>query len=137
MGSVKQGEETMKTRTRQLFRLAIIVAVGLMLPALLKAHAQLQKTQPAAGETVSTAPPHIQLWFDEEVDVKVSKIELIGPSGKVTIGPTHTMDQKSLMADITGKLANAAYTVNWQTAAAADGHVSKGDFKFTLKQATH
>lgn len=127
----------MKTRISQLIRLAIIVAVGLMLPALLKAHAQLQKTQPAAGETVSTAPPHIQLWFDEEVDVKVSKIELTGPSGKVALGPTHTMDAKSLVADLTGKLASATYTVNWQTAAADDGHVSKGDFKFTLKQATH
>jgi methionine-rich copper-binding protein CopC len=32
-------------------------------------------------------------------------------------------------------LADATYTVVWQTAAADDGHVSKGDFKFTLKQA--
>lgn len=128
----------MKARTSQLIRLAIIAALALMLPALLKAHAQLQKTQPASGETVSTAPPHIQLWFDEEVDLKVSKIDLTGPSGKVALGPTHTMmDAKSLMADITGKLADATYTVNWTTAAADDGHVSKGDFKFTLKQTTH
>lgn len=127
----------MTTRTSQLTRLAIIVALGLMLPALPKAHAELQKTQPAANATVSTAPAHIQLWFDEEVDVKVSKIELTGPSGKVALGATHTMDPKSLMADITGKLANSTYTVTWQTAAADDGHVSKGDFKFTLKQAMH
>jgi methionine-rich copper-binding protein CopC len=124
----------MKTRASQLIRLAVVVAFALMLPALLKAHAQLQKTQPAAGETVSTAPPHIQLWFDEEVDVKVSKIDLTGPSGKVALGPTHSTELKSLMAVITGKMTDATYTVNWQTVAADDGHVSKGDFKFTLKQ---
>jgi methionine-rich copper-binding protein CopC len=128
----------MKTRISQLIRLAIIVAFVLMLPALPKAHAQLQKTQPAAGETVSSPPAHIQLWFDEEVDLKVSRITLTGPSGKVALGPTHTMmDAKSLMADITGKLVDASYTVNWTTAAADDGHVSKGDFKFTLKHAAH
>jgi methionine-rich copper-binding protein CopC len=125
----------MKTRTSQLIRLAIIVAVGLTLPALLNAHAQLKKTQPAAGETVSTPPAHIQLWFDEEVDVKVSRITVTGPSGKVAVGPTQSMEAKSLMAAISGKMTAATYTVNWQTAAADDGHVSKGDFKFTLKQA--
>jgi hypothetical protein len=130
-----QGEEAVKIRTSQVIRLAIIVAAGLMLPALLQAHAKLEKTQPANGTTVSATPPQIQLWFDEEVDVKVSKIELTGPSGKVALGPTHLIGPKSLMAVITGKMADATYTVIWQTAAADDGHVSKGDFKFTLKQA--
>ena len=125
----------MKTRTPQLIRLAVIVAVALMFAALPKAHAQLQKTQPAAGETVSTSPPRIQLWFDEEVDLKVSKIDLTGPSGKVALGPTRSADPKSLTAAITGKLADATYTVNWHTVPADDGHATKGDFKFTLKQA--
>jgi methionine-rich copper-binding protein CopC len=125
----------MKTRTSQMVRLAIVIAVGLMLPAFLQAHAKLEKTQPASGMTVSAPPPQIQLSFDEEVDVKVSKIEMMGPAGKIALGPTHLMGPKSLVAVITGKLADATYTVVWQTAAADDGHVSKGDFKFTLKQA--
>ena len=54
---------------------------GLMVPALLQAHAKLEKTQPADGTTVSVSPPQIQLSFDEEVDLKVSKIEMTGPSG--------------------------------------------------------
>jgi methionine-rich copper-binding protein CopC len=125
----------MKTRTSYLIRLAIVVALGLMIPALLKAHAKLEKTQPVDGTTVAAPPPNIQLWFDEEVDVKVSKIDLTGPSGKVTLGPTHSMAPKSLMAAVTGKMADATYTVSWQATAADDGHVSKGDFKFTLKHA--
>ena len=128
----------MKTQTSYgMCFLAVVAVFALMLTALPKAHAQLQKTQPAANETVTTSPTAITLWFDEEVDLKVSKIELAGPSGKVALGAVHAMDAKSLMADISGKLASGTYTVNWQTAAADDGHVSKGDFKFTVKMAMH
>jgi hypothetical protein len=125
----------MKSRTSPMIHLAIALTVGLMLPVLLHAHAKLEKTQPAGGATVSVPPPQIQLSFDEEVDVKVSKIDLTGPSGKVAVGPVRLMGPKSLVATVTGPMADAAYTVRWQTAAADDGHVSKGEFKFTVKQA--
>jgi methionine-rich copper-binding protein CopC len=119
-----------------MIRLAIVFAMGLMVvPALLQAHAKLEKTQPADGATVSISPPQIQLSFDEEVDLKVSKIEVTGPSGKVAVGPARLMGPKALVAKVTATLPDAAYTVRWQTAAADDGHVSKGEFKFTVKQA--
>jgi methionine-rich copper-binding protein CopC len=69
------------------------------------------------------------------VDVKVSKIALAGPSGKIVVGPTKLMGPKAIVAPITGAMADAAYTVTWQTAAADDGHLSKGTFKFTVKKA--
>jgi methionine-rich copper-binding protein CopC len=125
----------MKSCTSSTIRLVIVFAVGLMVPALLQAHAKLEKTQPASGATVTAPPPQIQLSFDEEVDVKVSRIEVTGPSGKVAVGPARLMGPKSLMAKVTGSMPDAAYTVRWQTAAADDGHVSKGEFKFTVKQA--
>jgi methionine-rich copper-binding protein CopC len=125
----------MKTRRAQAARIAIAVAIWLMIPTLLSAHAKLQKTQPANGTTVSAAPKEVQLWFDEDVDLKVSKIGVTGPAGAVAVGPTRLMGPKSLIAVVTGPLTDNAYTVTWQTAAADDGHVSKGTFKFTLKQA--
>ena len=125
----------MKTRMSQGAFVALALAVGLMLPALLSAHAKLQKTQPANGTTLSVAPKDVQLWFDEEVDLKVSRIGLMGPAGKVALAPPRLMGPKSLVATVTGPMTDAAYTVTWQTAAADDGHVAKGTFKFTLKQA--
>lgn len=125
----------MKSRTSTMTRLVIVFVTGLMVPALLQAHAKLEKTQPADGTTVSVSPPQIQLSFDEEVDLKVSKIEMTGPSGKVAVGPARLMGPKALVAKITAALPDAAYIVRWQTAAADDGHVSKGEFKFTVKQA--
>jgi methionine-rich copper-binding protein CopC len=125
----------MKSRTSTPIRLVILLAVGLMVPALLQAHAKLEKTQPADGATVSVSPPQIQLSFDEAVDLKVSKIEVTGPSGKVAVGPARLMGPKALVVKVTAAMPDAAYTVRWQTAAADDGHVSKGAFKFTVKQA--
>ncbi len=126
----------MNTRISPLVQVALVLVVGILFSGTAKAHATLQKTQPLNGSTISAAPPIIQLWFDEAVDLKVSKIALKGPSGPVMLGPTRAADPKTLTAAITGKLADGAYEVSWQTAAADDGHVSKGVLKFTLKQ-TH
>jgi methionine-rich copper-binding protein CopC len=118
-------------------RLSHTLACGLMLvglAAFLQAHTKLEKSEPAAGVTVTAAPKQIQLWFNEKVDLAVSKIELTGPSGKVDLGPTHVMGDKSLMAGISGKVADGSYTIAWQTAG-DDGHVAKGDIAFTLKVA--
>jgi hypothetical protein len=93
---------------------------------------KVEKTEPANGATLTTPPPHVQLWLTQKPDMKVTKVELSGPSGKVTLGPAHTMSEKTLMAAVTGKMADGKYTVNWQTAG-DDGHVQKGSFAFTVK----
>jgi methionine-rich copper-binding protein CopC len=118
-----------------MIRFSLVIMGGLLVPALLQAHAKLGKTQPASGATVSTPPSAIQLSFDEEVDLKVSKIFLTGPSGAVAVGATQAPNAKTLMSAISSKLADGTYTVTWQTAAADDGHVSKGNFRFNVKQA--
>ncbi|MBI3403571.1 MAG: copper resistance protein CopC [Acidobacteria bacterium] len=106
------------------------VAVGVAV----EAHAKLMKTSPADKATVTKAPASVQLWFNEAIDVKLSKVEVTGPAGKVALGVVHAMEPKQLMGPITGKMADGAYTVDWQTAG-DDGHVQKGSFTFTLKQA--
>ncbi|SRR5258706_13057745 len=123
----------MKTKISCL-TLAAAVAAALALGAVVQAHAKLLKTSPADKATVAKAPTTVQLWFNETIDVKLSKVELTGPSGKVALGVVHAMEPKQLMGPITGKMADGAYTVDWQTAG-DDGHVQKGSFTFTLKQA--
>jgi len=118
-------------------RQAIVVCASLLVivPAVIVfAHAKLQKSEPAAGAALTQAPKQIQLWFNEKLDASLSRITMSGPSGKVELGPPHAMGDRSLMAAIGTKLADGAYTVSWQTAG-DDGHVVKGDFKFTVKAA--
>ena len=108
----------------------LVAAVALA--AVVQAHMKIEKTEPAEGSTLSTPPPHLQFILSEKPDLKVTKVELVGTAGKVTLGPAHMMGEKTLMAAITGKMADGKYTVNWQTAG-DDGHVQKGSFAFTVK----
>jgi methionine-rich copper-binding protein CopC len=111
---------------------AVILAVALGVAV--EAHAKLLKTSPVDKATVAKAPTTVQLWFNEAIDVKLSKLEVTGPAGKVALGVVHAMEPKQLMGPITGKMADGTYTVDWQTAG-DDGHVQKGSFTFTLKTA--
>jgi len=110
----------------------IFVLVALFAAAaLIQAHAKIEKSEPAANSTIATVPTSVQMWFNEAPDLKVTKVELAGASGKVELGPAHSMGKNNIMAPIVGKMTNGKYTVNWQTAG-DDGHVEKGTFTFTL-----
>jgi hypothetical protein len=122
------------SKTKALTTLTVALLSAVVLTVGVQAHAKLLKTSPADKATVTKAPASVQLWFNEVIDVKLSTVEVTGPDGKVALGMVHAMDPKQLMGPITGKMSNGVYTVNWQTAG-DDGHVQKGSFTFTLKQA--
>lgn len=117
-----------------LSRAMLTIAAVMTLSASVMAHTKLEKSEPADGATLATAPTMVQLFFNEKPDLKVSKVEVSGPSGKVELGPAHSMADKDIMAAIKGSLGNGKYTVSWQTAG-KDGHVRKGTFSFTVQKA--
>ena len=111
-----------------------VIMLTVSLSVLMQAHAKLEKTVPGDKAELTAAPTSLQLSFSEKPDATVSKIELKGPSGTVKLGPAHIMGAKTLMAPITGPIEDGSYIVNWQTSG-HDGHVQRGEFTFTLKQA--
>jgi len=118
----------MKLRSRTIalvFTLVVMVAVPLY------AHMKIEKTEPAADSTLKAAPKQIQVWFNEAPDVKVTKMDLTGPSGAMKLAPPR-VDGKSIAATVQGPLSDGAYTATWQSAG-DDGHVQKGEIKFTLR----
>jgi len=122
---------------KDFFRLRNILAAVLFLGAfamLALAHNKLLKSAPAAGAALTASPARVEMWFDEKPDPAVSKVAVKGPAGAVETGPVHANPKNSVAADFKGKLANGQYTVSWQTAG-DDGHVSKGDFSFSVKSA--
>jgi methionine-rich copper-binding protein CopC len=129
-GSLTVEEATMRGTCQLVVACVCLLGLG----AIVSAHAKLEKSEPAAGASLTQAPKQIQLWFNEKLDAAVSKIEVSGPSGKVELGPARAIGDKSLTAAIGAKLADGAYTVSWQTAG-DDGHVAKGTYKFSVKAA--
>jgi methionine-rich copper-binding protein CopC len=117
--------------TRSVF--GVLVAVAMVIgAATLQAHMKLEKSEPAANAVVAGPPPHVQVFFSEAPDLKVSKLEIKGPSDKAKLVKLHVMD-KSLMAMVEGEMPDGTYTVSWQ-AAGKDGHIQKGDYTFTVKR---
>ena len=112
----------------------VVTAVALFLggSALLDAHMKVEKSAPAASAVVTAPPTTVQVFFSEAPDLKVSKLEIKGPSEKTKLTQLHIMD-KSLMAMVEGGAPDGAYSVTWQSAG-PDGHIQKGDFAFTVKR---
>jgi methionine-rich copper-binding protein CopC len=102
-------------------------------PVALSAHMKFEKSEPVANGTATAPLKMIQVWFSEAPDTTVSKIDVVGPNGPVKVTGLHAMD-KSLMVMVDAAAPAGAYTVTWQSAG-DDGHLQKGEFKFTLKAA--
>ena len=110
----------------------LVLALAVMLVTSASAHMKLEKTEPAEGATLASAPPHIQMWFTQEPDLAVTRVELSGPGGAVELGEAHVMEAQTLMATVRGTMGDGSYTVTWQTAG-DDGHLQKGEFSFEVK----
>jgi methionine-rich copper-binding protein CopC len=115
------------------FSAATVLALALGLSATLGAHMKFDKAEPAPDSSVAAPLKTIQIWFSEAPDLKVSKLDLAGPSGPVKVTGLHAMG-KSLMATVEGTAPAGAYKISWQ-AAGDDGHVQKGEYAFTVKAA--
>ena len=112
-----------------------LLAVGILVSTapLVHAHMVLQKSEPTANAVLTTAPTQVLLSFNEAPDVKVSRMEIKGPSAATKLVTLHAMD-KSLMAMVQGDVPDGAYTIAWQ-AAGDDGHIQKGELAFSVKRA--
>jgi len=113
------------------FFASTVAALTVMAP-IFAVHNRLDKSLPAAGQTVGS-PKEIRLWFTEKVQPALSRITLTtADSGNVAIGnPRATDDPKSIAVDVAGPLSPGKYTVSWRTAG-DDGHAVRGRFSFSV-----
>ncbi|HEY2917182.1 MAG TPA: copper resistance protein CopC [Candidatus Limnocylindrales bacterium] len=108
---------------------AATVAAG---PAL--GHALLQRSSPAAGATIGTAPAVVTLTFGEPPDPRLSSVKVLDTAGASVAGGPATIDpadRNTLDVPLKG-LPDGVYTVSWRTVSAVDGHVAAGSFAFGI-----
>ena len=115
---------------------ALVVAfIGMTLvPAPVSAHAALVAATPVSGSTIGQPPKMIRIRFDQIPDPKFNEITLLDTSGKAIAGGAATAeagDPSVVEVTLNGKLSPGLYTVAWQ-ALANDGHLTKGNYSFTL-----
>lgn len=99
-------------------------------------HTRLLKSFPQKDSTVVESPKSIDLWFNEKVELGVTRVRLTNASGNpITVGAVKRSDEKDapIVAPVTTELTDGVYTVNWSTSS-ADGHPVRGTFSFTVKR---
>lgn len=98
------------------------------------AHSILKSSQPKAGSLVQEAPGHIELVFNEPVELAFGGIQVTGPDGqRYEAGePEHPEGREDVVTvAVSEGLPNGQYRVTWRIIA-ADGHPRAGRFRFSL-----
>jgi copper transport protein len=112
---------------------ALVVVLGLAWASpSASAHALLRSSEPAAGETLSTAPAAATLHFTERPDPGLSVVHVLDSNGRaVERGPASSVpgDSQAITVPLP-TLPQGVYTVNWRTTSEVDGHTTVGSFSF-------
>ncbi len=108
--------------------LAMTLAAGLI-AATAQAHAHLEKSTPADGSTLTTAPAAFEATFSEAARLTALSIQK-GQEPRQAVKDLPATVGVTLRVALPA-LAPGVYTVVWR-AVAADGHVSSGAVHFTI-----
>ncbi len=109
----------------------VVLLVAVAPPA--RAHAQLQTTVPADGETVQSSPDEVVLRFSEGVSPPPAAIRVLNSNGqRVDLGDSGSAgDSSVLRVRVQPDLAPGTYVVAWR-ATSLDGHPVRGAFTFSV-----
>ena len=90
------------------------------------AHPVYVKSTPQASQAVATSPHEVDVFFTEPIELKYSKISVVGPDGKaVDNNDPHNVggDTASIGVSLKPNLPDGVYTVSTKVLSAVDGHV--------------
>jgi len=112
---------------------ALLLALAMMMVAPLPvfAHAIIVESAPAAGATLHGAAQSILLRFNSRIDRERSRLMLLGTDGSsvaLKLEPSAAPDTLAAEAD---GLAPGRYRLRWQVLG-IDGHITRGDIPFEV-----
>jgi copper resistance protein C len=105
--------------------------LAMLAPAAALAHAIVIASKPAVNAVVPAASLPIELRFNSRIDLKLSRLTLIGPGGKATTLTLAPETAPDLLAAQTDELAPGTYRLRWQVLS-VDGHITRGDIPFKV-----
>ena len=114
-------------------RIAISFLILVAASARLKAHAFLQRAEPAVGSTVQTSPSEVRIRFTENIEPAVSTIQVFDASGKEVDKRDLHLDRSdhALLHLSLPQLDAGTYKVVWRVVS-VDTHVTNGNFTFQV-----
>jgi methionine-rich copper-binding protein CopC len=106
----------------------------------LRAHGEIERSDPTAGAIIPAAPAEVHIWFTQELFRRegANVIEVRGPDGtRVDQGETQIEDddRKHAFVSLQPDLPPGLYSVSWRNLSSEDGHEGSGEFSFTVESA--
>lgn len=110
---------------------ALAGLAALAIASVATAHSLLLESTPAAGATVSAAPPELMLRFNNRIEKPLSRLRLLDRAGTVhPVAVAAGAPADRLTAPLPA-LAPGRWRVEWQVLS-TDGHVVSGRFEFQI-----
>ncbi len=120
------------------FAVPLALCLTLLFPAIASAHAILLRSDPAKDSVLSIAPKQVRMWFSEVLNPAFSTAVVVnGENKQVDNRDAHVSsnDQTEMDVSLQPNLPPAVYIVIWRTDSAADGHILRGSFIFSVANA--
>jgi len=111
-----------------------LAAAVSLAPATAWAHPRPVRSSPAPNAALPRPPAKVQVWFNEELDTKGSKLSVWNEQGEqVDRGDGKvSLDNRAFMEAGLKPLPPGRYTVKWRAMADDDKAVTQGEFTFTV-----
>jgi copper transport protein len=128
----------MKILLSRLVRTGALVALlgVLLLPAgIAWAHAELLRSNPAAGVVLRSPPRLVHLWFSEDLNGAASRVVVWDRyRHEETVAPAIVVPGHPRQMEVRLKpLPPGSYLVIWTSVSADDGHLLRGSYLFSVK----
>src|SRR5262245_16677996 len=114
--------------------LAVLLALGGWTAGPAEAHANLVRSEPAAGAVLEAAPGELRLWFSEQPEASYSEVRLFDRAGQplAGLGAARIGSEPGLLIVPLDSPPPGVYTVAWRALSAVEGHGTAGAFAFAL-----
>jgi copper transport protein len=125
-------------RRNLVFVVPLALCLTLLFPAIASAHAILLRSDPAKDSVLSIAPKQVRMWYSEALNPAFSTAVVVnGENKRVDNRDAHvsSSDQTEMDVTLQPNLPPAVYIVIWRTDSAADGHILRGSFIFSVANA--
>lgn len=121
-----------------LYLTVLLATIQYPLATAVLAHADYDRSVPAADEVVLQSPQQVQIWFTQELFRREGQnsLEVYGPDEQrvdLDDAAIDDDDRKLMTVSLQSDLANGLYTVRWGTLSADDGDDAEGEFQFTIQ----
>lgn len=109
-----------------------VVAATLVGSSPARAHAALERSEPAQGAVLPASPARVLLVFTEPIELGLADIQLIGSQGVVLDSPALQMIGRTGVEFPVPALPDGSYAVTIRVVSAVDGHATSASVSFAV-----